>query len=50
MFSKMNEQLKSVDKLATEFDTDVIETVKKNTQRIDRMEIADRKNNLIIKG
>jgi len=50
MFSNMNEQLKSVDKLATEFDTDVIETVKKNTQRIDRMEIADRKNNLIIKG
>ena len=50
MFSNMNEQLKSVDKLATEFDTDVIKTVKKNTQRIDLMEIADRKNNLIIKG
>ena len=46
----MNEQLKSVDKLATEFDTDVIKTVKKNTKRIDLMEIADRKNNLIIKG
>lgn len=52
MFGNINEQLKSLDKLAfeMELDTDMIEAVKKNTQRIDLMEITERKNNLIIKG
>lgn len=51
MFANLNEQLTMMDKLVLEFDsTNLVKSVKENSQRIDLMEIADRKNNLIIKG
>ena len=52
LFANLNEQLKSLDKLAfeKELDTDMIKNVKRNSQRIDVIEIADRKKNLILRG
>ena len=51
MFTNVNEELKTLDKLTAEMDPDdFTKSVQKNTIRIDKMETAERKNNLIIRG